>query len=152
MKNLVLLIFLFFTGMMQSQNLKEYRALLKTGENSEKSAKQLIEKSTTAYGETREPLYAGFLAVGNFFMAKHVFNPLKKMSYFNTGKETMESAVKKDPKNLEIRLMRLITQENVPKFLGYSQHIKEDRKFLTQQYLTTADEDLKIYIKDYLKL
>lgn len=152
MKNLVLLIFLFFTGMMQSQNLKEYRALLKTGENSEKSAKQLIEKSTTAYGERREPLYAGFLAVGNFFMAKHVFNPLKKMSYFNTGKETMESAVKKDPKNLEIRLMRLITQENVPKFLGYSQHIKEDRKFLTQQYLTTADEDLKIYIKDYLKL
>ena len=105
-----------------------------------------------AFSETKQPIYAGFLAVGKFFMAKHVFNPVKKMSYFNEGKKTMEAAVKSDPKNLEVRLMRLITQESVPKLLGYYQNIEEDRNFLTRDYKKTADNDLKIYIKEYLKL
>lgn len=137
---------------MFSQNLKEYRALLQTGEKSEKSAKTLIEKSTSAYKNSKEPVYLGFLAVGKFFMAKHAFNPLKKMSYFNEGKELMESSLKAEPDNLEVRLMRLITQESVPKILGYSQNISEDRTYLTRSYKNTKDEDLKIYIKDYLKL
>ena len=137
---------------MFSQNLKEYRTLIQRGKSSEKAAKSLIEKSTATYKSTREPIFEGFLAVGNFFMAKHAFNPLKKMSYFNEGKKILESAVKTEPDNLEVRLMRLITQENVPKILGYYQNISEDRIFLTRSFKNTNDEDLKIYIKDYLKL
>ena len=152
MKRLSLILILLISNLMISQNLKEYRALLQTGESSEKSAKILIEKSSTAYKNSKEPIYVGFLAVGKFFMAKHAFNPLKKMSYFNEGKKLMESALKAEPDNLEVRLMRLITQESVPKVLGYSQNIKEDRTYLTRSYKNTTDDDLKIYIKDYLKL
>lgn len=152
MKKLSLLIILLISNVMFSQNLKEYRVLLQTGEDSEKDAKTLIEKSSTAYKESKKPIYAGFLAVGKFFMAKHAFNPLKKMSYFSEGKKILESAVETEPDNLEVRLMRLITQENIPKILGYYQHISEDRTFLTRSYQNTKDEDLKIYIKDYLKL
>ena len=152
MKRLTFLILLLISNLMFSQNLKEYRALLQTGEKSEKSAKTLIEKSTSAYKNSKEPVYLGFLAVGKFFMAKHAFNPLKKMSYFNEGKKLMESSLKAEPDNLEVRLMRLITQESVPKILGYSQNISEDRTYLTRSYKNTKDEDLKIYIKDYLKL
>ena len=64
----------------------------------------------------------------------------------------METALQSDPKNLEIRLMRLITQENAPAILGYNKQIKEDRSYLTKEYKNTADNDLKIYIKEYLKL
>ena len=152
MKRLNFLLLLIISNLMFSQNLKEYRALLQTGEKSEKSAKTLIDKSTTAYKNSKEPVYLGFLAVGKFFMAKHAFNPLKKMSYFNEGKKLMESSLKAEPDNLEVRLMRLITQESVPKILGYSQNISEDRTYLTRSYKNTEDEDLKIYIKDYLKL
>jgi hypothetical protein len=152
MKKIGLFLLIIFTNVMFAQNLKDYRTLLQKGENSEVAAKKLIEKSSMAFSETKQPIYAGFLAVGKFFMAKHVFNPLKKMSYFNEGKNTMEAAIKSDPKNLEVRLMRLITQESVPKFLGYYQNIKEDRIFLTRDYKKTADNDLKIYIKEYLKL
>ena len=152
MKRLTFLVLLIISNLMFSQNLKEYRALLQTGEKSEKSAKTLIDKSTTAYKNSKEPVYLGFLAVGKFFMAKHAFNPLKKMSYFNEGKKLMESSLKAEPDNLEVRLMRLITQESVPKILGYSQNISEDRTYLTRSYKNTTDEDLKIYIKDYLKL
>lgn len=152
MKRLTFLLLLIISNLMFSQNLKEYRALLQTGEKSEKSAKILIDKSTTAYKNSKEPVYLGFLAVGKFFMAKHAFNPLKKMSYFNEGKKLMENSLKAQPDNLEVRLMRLITQESVPKILGYSQNISEDRTYLTRSYKNTTDEDLKIYIKDYLKL
>ncbi len=137
---------------MFSQNLKEYRKLLQTGESSERAAKTLIEKSTTSYQDSKEPIYIGFLAVGKFFMAKHAYNPLKKISYFNDGKKFMDQALKSDPTNLEIRLMRLITQENAPNFLGYNRDIKEDRAYLTKEYMSEDDKDLKIYIKDYLKL
>jgi len=152
MKKIGLFLLIIFTNVMFAQNLKDYRTLLQKGENSEVAAKKLIEKSSMAFSETKQPIYAGFLAVGKFFMAKHVFNPLKKMSYFNEGKNTMEAAIKSDPKNLEVRLMRLITQESVPKLLGYYQNIEEDRNFLTRDYKKTADNDLKIYIKEYLKL
>lgn len=152
MKRLTLFLLLIISNVMFSQNLKEYRDLLKTGEKSEKSAKMLIEKSSTAFKISKDPLYEGFLAVGKFFMAKHAFNPLKKMSYFNEGKKLMEQSLKSDPKNLEIRLMRLITQENAPAILGYNQQIKDDRNFLAKEYKNTDDDELKLYIKDYLKL
>ena len=152
MKRLGILLLLICSQMILSQNFDEYRALMKTGENSQRSAKTLIEKSTLAYKQTKQPVYAGFLAVGEFFMAKHAFNPFKKISYFNEGKKNLEYAVKSDPKNLEIRLMRLITQEKAPKFLGYTDNIWEDRNFLTKEYHNSNDNDLKLYIKNYLKL
>lgn len=138
--------------MMLSQNLGEYRKLLKTGESSARDAKILVEKSSMDYNSSKKPIYEGFLAVGKFFMAKHSLNPLKKMSYFKGGKTNLENALKADPKNLEIRLMRLITQENAPKILNYHQNISEDRKFLISEYNKTEDENLKIYIKKYLKI
>ncbi len=148
-----LTIFLFLiSNFMFSQNLDELRLLLRNGENSQKSAKTLIEKSKQAVDKTNKPIYASFQAVGNFFMAKHVFSPLKKMSYFNEGKKIMDNAVNNDPKNPEIRLMRLITQEKAPKILGYSKNIADDKKVILEEYQNIQDSELKLYIKNYLKL
>lgn len=152
MKLVVGFLFLIFSQMINAQNLAEYRDLLKSAENSESVTKTLIIKSETAYKNTNQPIYKGFLAVGNFLMAKHVFNPFKKMSYFNEGKIHLEKAIKDDPKDLELRLMRLITQEKIPKVLNYNQQITEDRNFLTKEYHNTSDPNLKIYIKEYLKI
>lgn len=149
---LVLLFTILFFQMHSAQNLTDYRALLKSGETSEVAAKSLITKSETAFKSTNQPIYKGFSAIGNFLMAKHVFSPFKKMSYFNTGKSQLEKALKDEPKNLELRLMRLITQENIPKLLNYNQNITEDRNFLKLEYKNTNDQNLKIYIKEYLKI
>lgn len=152
MKRLTSLILLLFTSFMFSQNLKEYRTLIQNSKSSEKAAKSLIEKSEVTYKSTKQPIYAGFIAVGNFFLAKHSFNPLKKISYFNHGKKMLESAVEDDPNNLELRLMRLIAQENMPRILGYHHHTEEDRAFIIKQYKKVDDSDLKKFIIDYLKL
>lgn len=137
---------------MVAQNLPELRNLLRSAENSEKSAKMLIKKSEDAYTKTKAPIYGAFLATGQFLMAKHVFSPFKKISYFNEGKKNLEEAISDDPKNVEIRLMRLITQEKAPKMLGYTKNITEDRRIIAKDYRTIEDADLKLYIKNYLNL
>jgi hypothetical protein len=152
MKFVLILFVLLFSNLMVAQNLPELRNLLKNAENSEKSAKSLIQKSEDAYSKTKRPIYSAFLATGQFLMAKHVFSPFKKMSYFNEGKKNLEKAVKDDPKNVEIRLMRLITQEQAPKLLGYTKNIEEDRKLIVNNYKGLEDVDLKLYIKKYLNL
>lgn len=152
MKFLISFLLILFSSMMFSQNLQEFRILLQNGEKTEKSAIILIEKSKVALQNTKQPIYASFLAVGHFFMAKHVFSPFKKISHFNAGKKLMNIAVLKDPKNVEIRLMRLSTQEKAPKILGYTKNISEDKKVIINEYENIKDEDLKIYVKKYLNL
>ncbi len=152
MKRLTTLLFLLIASLLMSQNLKEYRTLIHNGKNSETAAKSLIDKSAVTFKKTKEPIYEGFMAVGNFFMAKHAFNPFKKVSYFNHGKKMLEAAVQADPSNIEIRLMRLIAQENIPRILGYHQHVDEDKNLILKGYKKVDDADLKNFIIEYLKL
>ena len=79
-------------------------------------------------------------------------NPLNKYSYFNKGKKLLEDAIKKEPNNIEIRLMRLISQEKTPSFLGYNKNIESDRNFIIKNYKNSDDENLVKLIKNYLKI
>lgn len=57
-------------------------------------------------------------------------NPAKKISYFRKGKQLLAEAVKLEPDSFEIRFLRFATQSKTPSFLGYNQHIEEDKRFL----------------------
>lgn len=151
MKKLVLL-FLMFFGFMNAQSLVEFRGYLQKGENSEEVSKTLISKSKLAFETTKKPIYEAFWAVGNFFMAKHSGNPISKYSYFNKGKKLLEDAVKKEPNSLEIRMMRYISQEKTPRFLGYNENMKADKDFILKNYKNSDDENLVIFIKKYFKI
>ncbi|MGZ5264665.1 MAG: hypothetical protein ACXWBY_04930 [Kaistella sp.] len=152
MKKLFLTLFCCFAMMIDAQDLSDFRFLLQKGENSETASKTLIAKSKDAYSTTKKPIYEAFFAVGNFFLAKHAMNPLSKYSYFNKGKKALDDAVKKDPKNLEIRFMRYISQEQTPAFLGYNKDLKMDKAFILAEYRKSKDEDLTKRIKMHLKL
>ena len=151
MKKFVL-IFLMFFGFMKAQSLVEFRGYLQKGESSEEVSKTLISKSKTAYETTKKPIYQAFYAVGNFFMAKHAVNPISKYSYFNKGKKLLEDAVKKEPNSIEIRMMRYISQEKTPKFLGYNENMKADKEFILKNYKNSDDENLVSFIKKYFKI
>ncbi|MCG2781122.1 MAG: hypothetical protein L6264_09245 [Weeksellaceae bacterium] len=135
-----------------AQDLSDLRLLLQKGENSESATKNLIANSKENYSKTKKPIFEAFFAVGNFFMAKHAINPLNKYSYFNKGKKALESAVTKDPKNLEIRFMRYISQEQTPAFLGYNKDLSSDRTFILTEYKKSNDEDLVRRIKMHFKI
>lgn len=152
MKKFFLFVFLMTSVFSFSQNLSEFRALMQKGESSETVAKSLLEKSKAEYDKTKLPIYEALAAVGHFFMAKNGGNPISKYSHFNKGKKLLSEAIKKEPKNLEIRFMRYICQEKTPGFLGYKDNLEEDKKFILSEYKNTKDENLKTYIKNYFKL
>lgn len=57
-------------------------------------------------------------------------NPAKKIAYFRRGKQLLAEAARLKPDNFEIRFLRFATQSKTPSFLGYDQHISEDKRFL----------------------
>ena len=152
MKKYSIVFLMLFSVFGFSQSLKEFRALLQKGESSEVYSKTVLEKSKKEFEQTNKPIYEAFYVVGHFFMAKHDGNPLSKYSNFNKGKKLLENAVKRDPKNLEIRFMRYICQEKTPKFLGYNKDLEADKKFVLTEYKNCADEDLVSFIKKYFKI
>lgn len=72
-----------------------------------------------------------------------------KMDRFKEGATLLESTIKSEPNNIEIRMIRLSIQENVPGITGYKKNIKEDKKYITEHYAEQS-ASLKEYLKDFI--
>ncbi|UBM58894.1 hypothetical protein LAG90_19025 [Marinilongibacter aquaticus] len=73
-----------------------------------------------------------YKSVATMRKAEYVLSPLKKFEYFKLGKEAIEAFLKANPEDVEVRYLRLMVQNNLPKFLGYSSQMEEDRLFVTR--------------------
>jgi hypothetical protein len=93
----------------------------------------------------------GYRACATMLMAKHVFNPFSKLSYFKRGRDILEKAIKADRDNIELRFLRYTIQTNVPAFLNYDQFKELDRLFLVNSISKLNDQKLKKIIIAYLK-
>ena len=71
------------------------------------------------------------------------------MRTFKEGVKWIEFAITKEPNNIEIRLVRLSVQENVPGITHYNKNIKEDAAFITYHYKEQSGA-MKTYIKDFI--
>lgn len=118
--------------------------------SSEKACKALI-RELEPYNEKNNPLLLGYKGGATMLMAKHVFNPFSKLSYFQKGKGMLEKAIQSDYKNVELRFLRYTIQTNVPSFLGYNGDLAKDKIFLIQSVDAIRDAELKKIISAYLK-
>jgi hypothetical protein len=55
----------------------------------------------------------------------------ERKELFVQGVTMVEKAIKKEPNNAEVRLIRLSIQENTPKILKYKSNIDEDKKVIS---------------------
>jgi len=92
--------------------------------------------------------YKGAVELG---MARHHPNVFKKMGFFNDGKEKLEKSIEKDPKNLELRFLRLTIQTHLPTFLGYSDNKENDKKFVLAELEKSPSEDFKKRVRGFIK-
>jgi hypothetical protein len=128
---LALLTILYITICAHATDLDEIR------KSFEKSVtdKQLCLLMISKLNATKEnPVHLAYLGGFEAVMANHLVNPLSKLQTFTRGKKKIEMAVKYEPNNVEIRLIRLTIQMNCPAFLGYSSNIEEDRKLIHEGY------------------
>ena len=96
------------------------------------------------------PVLICYKGASEMIKAKFLISPFSKMGTFNGGKTLIELAVKHDPGNPEIRLVRFGIQTNLPVFLNYSKDIQDDKNYLINNLNQVADVSLKNSIVNYL--
>lgn len=132
-----------FTFAQTSEIRTAYRAATET-EAKAKSFYQLVEK-TTATDKAEMLAYKG---AGITLLAR--YEPLTKRSAkVKSGIKWIDDAIKKAPNNVEVRLIRLSVQENLPKMFKYNTHIEADRKFIKDALPKLEDKDLVKMINGY---
>jgi hypothetical protein len=152
MKPLLLMILFFLSVSLYARvpSINEVRMLYEKAATNEKTCKQLIDL-LEPYNEKNNPLLFGYKAVATMLMAKHVFFPFTKLSYFNKGKKMLGKSVEADEKNVELRFLRFTIQTHVPFFLGYTDDIKNDKIFILKFYQGITDPSLKNFMLPVLQ-
>jgi len=133
-----------------NEEVESIRILFQKAQSSEKVCLELIDR-LEPFNEGNNTLLMGYRACATMLMAKHVFNPFSKLSYFKRGRDILEKAIKSDRDNIELRFLRYTIQTNVPSFLNYNQFKESDRLFLVNSISKLTDQKLKKIIIAYLK-
>ena len=124
---------------------KEYYNVLKG--NSPEKMTVAIEKIQKEKQTELSDAYIGALYIKKSSFIK---KSSEKLKTFKTGKKLLEESILKYPENPEMRLLRIIIQENCPKQLKYNINIKEDKDILIKHY-SNCNSELKSIIIDYAK-
>ena len=97
--------------------------------------------------EDLSPLLLGYYGATETLIAKHAFNPFRKLSKLNDGLEKIAKAIKQNPDNLEIRFLRFSILHYIPGFLGFSKEREEDLKSIYSLLLQKDYSQLEFTIQ-----
>ncbi|MGO4772818.1 hypothetical protein ACEN2I_14245 [Flavobacterium sp. W22_SRS_FK3] len=142
---LTLVLWINFVG---AQDLASIRKLYPTVTKSEANAKEFTAKLTNVSNDHDKILIA-YKGASILLDSKFEKKLQAKMDRFKEGAKLLESTIKSEPDNIEIRMIRLSIQENVPGITGYKKNIKDDKKFLTEHY-NEQSNSLKEYLKSFI--
>ena len=95
------------------------------------------------------PTHRAYFGAALALKAKYGQNVREKKEFFVEAVEYIEAAVKAEPNNIEIRLIRLSVQENSPRIVKYKTNMDEDKAMILQNY-NTQNTAVKKCIKDYI--
>ncbi len=79
--------------------------------------------------------------------AEYTISPWNKLKIFRTQKKRLNLLIDRNPKNIHLRYVRLVLQEQTPSFLGYNENITEDKNILE---LMMSQEDSTDYLDKYI--
>ena len=134
----------FFTNQDLPEVREQYFSASKSKENAEKFY-TLLSKCNK-----ENKVFTAYKGAATALKSKFTADRKLKKSLFIDGITMVESAVKSEPNNAEIRLIRLSIQENTPKILKYKSNIEED-KLLILNVFDKQNTALKEYIIQYIK-
>lgn len=102
--------------------------------------------------EYKNATVIGYEGAARAMMAETVSSPFSKYSYFSEGTEQLESAIRKDPLNVELLYLRFLIQTNCPAILGYDSSIDKDFEKISEAIQTSSERaswmnDFLAYLK-----
>ena len=114
--------------------------------NKQNTEKFLVTINATS---SNSNLFNAYKGAANCLKSRFATDKKERKDFFVKGVGLIESAVKSEGTNAEIRLIRLSIQENTPKFLKYKGNIDEDKKLILDLF-DKQNAELKDYIKKYV--
>ncbi|MFH6960994.1 hypothetical protein ACHRVK_00250 [Flavobacterium plurextorum] len=140
-----LLLWINFVG---TPDLASIRKMYSDVAKSETNAKEFTQKLSSVTNDDDKILVA-YKAASILLDSKFEKKLRNKMDRFKEGAKLLEATIKSDQNNIEIRMIRLSIQEDVPGITGYKKNIKEDKAFITAHY-AEQNTALKLYLKDFV--
>ena len=130
MKCWLILISFFLVTLSNAQSLSTVRKEYYEAINSSKATNRLHDKLKKA--PSNDPLFMAYLGSTQALKARFSWNPYNKLSYLSEGLKTLGEAVRKSPRNLEIRFLRFSLVHYLPSFLGYKNTLHADKKIIIE--------------------
>lgn len=138
---------IFFSFSILFQSTTSIRASFEQADKSADTAEAFYNESLKLPEGNLANAYRGAALITKGKFAKGLKN--KKQDIVQ-GAALLDKAVANKPNDLEIRLIRLIIQENLPKIVGYKSNLKEDREMIVNNYASQSNE-LRKWIANYAK-
>ncbi len=98
------------------------------------------------------PTIMAYEAAAKALIARYSWNPITKISSIKEALNLLESALKLDKVNPEIRFLRLYIENSLPRYLGMKKHIEGDKKTILSNLSSLEASDLNTDIVDYIKV
>ena len=133
---------------LSNADISEIRKLYPDAANSENSANFFLSKFSDI-NKDNDKVIVAYKGAAITISSKFIKKVFEKISNFKEGVKLVEFAVASEPNNIEIRLVRLSIQENVPIIVKYNKNKKEDIAFLLAHYKEQPTA-LRNYIKNFI--
>lgn len=132
-----------------SFDIDEIRTLYKQTDGSKENTIMLYNK-LQAVTEQDGNVFLAYKGASIAMKGRFEKGAKQKTAIFKEGIIMVETALKQEPNNMEIRFIRLSIQQNSPKLLKYKKNIDEDKNFILSNYEKIESNKLRNYIKDYI--
>ncbi len=134
MNTLLITIILLVNAPSDYCDMSEVRAQFHVENDSEERLEMHISNMESMSCKSVTP----YLACAIMQRAEHSSWPPTQISYFNEGKDMLETYIKNNPNDIEARYVRYLVQKGSPGFLGYKSNMSSDQLFI-ERHLTKSD-------------
>lgn len=139
-------VLLWLVTVLQQVDLPTVRANFENAEKSKSSTAALFNLLKD-YDQPNAVLRA-YKGASSVLQARYIVDQKTKRKLVIDGIRALEAAVKSSPDHVEIRLIRLIIQENTPKVLKYKLNMDADKQMILANFESQSRE-VKGLIKRY---
>lgn len=147
----IIALFLSFALPMAALNLAQVRQAYIAAAESEANAEKFASLLESVSKDDGNKVLVAYKGCSLTLKSKHSNYLPDKISFMKEGAAYLDHAAQSDPKNIEIRMIRLSVQENVPFIVNYRDNIDEDKALILANY-AKASKEVKAHVGNYVKI
>lgn len=146
----ILLVFALSFFFVCAPDLVQVRQAYIASPKSESDANKFAELVKDVQKEDANKTLVAYKGCSLTLKSKHSNYLPDKISFMKEGAGFIDAAALADPQNIEIRMIRMSVQENVPFIVNYRDNLKDDKTVIADGY-AKAPKDIKLLVRNFIK-